>query len=73
MKTEEIHHSRTNQAYILHKTRDGGLSLSCVVAVLLNNSHMVFGTYLHEQSNLMESALYSIAAAAQSGKLNPGP
>lgn len=35
---------------------DEVLSLSCVVGVLLNNSHKVFVSYLNGQSNLVEIA-----------------
>lgn len=48
------------------------LSVSCVVAVLLNNSRMVFGPYLNGQSNPVERALRSTLTAAQQVSWTPG-
>lgn len=68
-----LHSMKTLKLRFVDTALDDALSLSCVVGVLLNNSHMVFGPYLNGQSNLAEIALHSTVAGAQAGKLNPKP
>lgn len=55
----------TQRANIPQRALTAVLSVSCVVAVLLNNSRMVFGPYLNGQSNPAERALRSALTAAQ--------
>lgn len=62
----------TQRANIPQRALTAVLSVSCVVAVLLNNSRMVFGPYLNGQSNPAERALRSALTAAQQVNWTPG-
>lgn len=62
----------TRRANIPQRALTAVLSVSCVVAVLLNNSRMVFGSYLNGQSNPAERALRSALTAAQQVSWTPG-